>query len=278
MARVLLTGATGFVGRHILKLLEMQGHDVVLVLRPNWQDRITIDTERTRVIETPDLFAMMPDWWRVALAGVDTVIHAAWYAEPGLYLTSSKNIDCLCGTLQLAKAATQSGVKRFVGLGTCIEYRISDDPLSLETSLEPTTPYSAAKVAAYHTLREWFTYKDVSFLWCRLFYLYGEGEHPKRLVPYLHEKLKNGEVADLTSGKQVRDFIDVKQAARMIVTGSLSSVQGAANICTGQGRSVKQLAEEIADTYGCRDLLNFGARPDNLVDPPCIIGVPTRFN
>lgn len=278
MARVLLTGATGFVGRQILKLLQAQGHDVVLVLRPNWQDRIAINPNRTRVIETPDLFAMTSAWWSDALKGVDTVIHAAWYAEPGLYLTSSKNIDCLCGTLQLAKAARQSGVKRFVGLGTCIEYEISQNPLSLETPLEPTTPYSAAKVAAFHTLQQWFLHEGVSFLWCRLFYLFGEGEHPKRLVPYLHDMLKQGEVADLTSGNQIRDFIEVKRAAQMIVDGSFSQTEGAANICTGQGRTVRDLAEEVADVYGRRDLLNFGARPDNLVDPPSIVGIPTDFS
>jgi dTDP-6-deoxy-L-talose 4-dehydrogenase (NAD+) len=277
MAHVLLTGATGFVGRHILKRLEADGHKILLTVRPNWQDRISINKNQTRILETDDLFQEDANWWYDALDGIDTVIHAAWYAEPGVYLTSEKNLDCLCGTLQLAKAAAARKLDRFVGLGTCIEYEISENPLSLDTPLDPTTPYSAAKVAAFHTLQQWFSHADISFLWCRLFYLFGEGEHPKRLVPFLHDKLKRAEVVDLTSGAQVRDFIDVKAAAKMIVNGAFSQTQGAANICTGQGRTVRELAEEIADIYGRRDLLNFGARPDNLVDPPYIVGVPTVF-
>ena len=95
MAHILLTGATGFVGKQILKLLEAQGHDILLVLRPKWQDRISFDANRTRVLETQDMFAEKSDWWYDALDGIDAVIHSAWYAEPGLYLTSSKNIACI---------------------------------------------------------------------------------------------------------------------------------------------------------------------------------------
>lgn len=277
MARIVLTGATGFVGRQILKVLEHQGHDIRIIVRPGWQDRLSINPHQTTVVQTPDLFAEPVDWWQDALQGIDTVVHAAWYAEPGIYLTSPKNLECLTGTLNLAKAVALSGTPRFVGLGTCIEYQLSDNLLTLDTPLDPTTPYSAAKVAAFYALREHFKHSGTGFLWCRLFYLYGEGEDPRRLVPYLHEKLRHGAVADLSSGHQIRDFIDVKDAAEMIVAGALSQSEGAANICTGQGRSVKELALEIGRYYGRTDLLNFGARPDNLVDPPRIIGRPTQF-
>ena len=277
MERILLTGATGFVGRQILKVLESKGHEILVIARPDWRNRIEVDQKLTQITETRDMFQETHDWWCNVLQDVDTVIHAAWYAEPGEYLTSPKNLDCLIGTLQLAKAATASNIKRFVGLGTCIEYQLSDNILTLETPLEPTTPYSAAKVAAYQSLLEYFTHSDTGFLWCRLFYLYGEGEDPRRLVPFLHEKLGKGEIADLSSGTQIRDFIDVGDAAEMIVAGALGQINGAANICTGHGRSVKDLAHEIAAIYGREDLLNFGARPDNLVDPPIIIGQPTTF-
>ncbi len=278
MAKVLLTGATGFIGRQVLKILEAQGHEISIVVRPNWQDRITIKAGQTHVIETHDLFAEDSNWWSDALSDIQIVIHSAWYTEPGIYLTSPKNTACLNGTIKLAKAAKERGIKRFVGLGTCIEYEISEKTLTLETPLKPTTPYSDAKVKTYNALTKCFENTETSFLWCRVFYLYGEGEDPRRLVPFLHEKLKKGEVADLTSGQQIRDFIDVKDAAQMIIDGAFSSIEGPSNICTGIGRSVRKLAEEIADTYKRRDLLNFGARPDNLVDPPRIIGKPTDFS
>lgn len=277
MGRILLTGATGFVGRQILKVLESQGHETHIIVRPGWKKRIEISNKLTQVIETPDLCQETFDWWCNVLQDITTIIHAAWYAEPGKYLTSPKNLDHLINILQLAKAANAAQVRRFVGLGTCIEYQLTDEILTLETPLEPTNPYSAAKVAAYHSLLQYFAHTDINFLWCRLFYLYGDGEDTRRLVPYLHQKLSRGEVADLSSGTQIRDFIDVKDAAKMIVDGTFSQETGVANICTGQGRSVKKLAQEIASIYDREDLLNFGARPDNLVDPPIIIGQPTIF-
>ena len=222
MGRVLLTGATGFVGRQILKVLESQGHETRIIVRSGWRKRIEISDKLTQVVETPDLCNESFDWWCNVLQDIDTIIHSAWYAEPGKYLTSPKNLQYLINILQLAQAANATQVKRFVGLGTCIEYKITDEILTLETPLEPTTPYSAAKVAAYHSLHQYFAYTDINFLWCRLFYLYGDGEDVRRLVPYLHQKLSRGEVANLSDGKQIRDFIDVKDAAKMIVDGTFS--------------------------------------------------------
>jgi dTDP-6-deoxy-L-talose 4-dehydrogenase (NAD+) len=201
------------------------------------------------------------------------VIHLAWYAEPGRYLQSPLNIDCLTGTLNLAKGAAAVHVRRFVGIGTCFEYDVSVGRLAVDTPLRPTTPYAGAKAAAYLALSTWLPEQGVEFAWCRLFYLYGDHEDPRRLVPYIRNRLANGEVAELTSGQQIRDFVDVRDAGRMIVDVALGARQGAANVCSGVPISVRELAERVADQLGRRDLLRFGARPDNLVDPPVVVGV-----
>ena len=86
-------------------------------------------------------------------------------------------------------------------------------------------------------------------------------------------RLKAGQPAELSSGTQIRDFLDVREAGRMIVEAALGPVQGPVNICSGKPITVRQLAETIADEFGRRDLLRFGARPDNLVDPPCVVGI-----
>jgi dTDP-6-deoxy-L-talose 4-dehydrogenase (NAD+) len=225
------------------------------------------------VVTTPDLFAESADWWATVCKGVDTVIHVAWYAEPGKYLESSKNLDCLMGTLQLAKGAAQVGVTRIVGIGTCFEYDLTGGMLAIETPLRPLTPYAGAKAAAFMALSQWAPKQGIEFAWCRLFYLHGEGEDSRRLVPYLRSKLAAGEPAELTSGNQIRDFIDVREAGRIIAETALGHAQGAVNICSGMPITVRQLAESIADEYGRRDLLRFGARQDNLIDPPCVVGV-----
>jgi dTDP-6-deoxy-L-talose 4-dehydrogenase (NAD+) len=270
---VLLTGATGFVGRQVLRALEERGVQVRAVVRDGKQGQIaTLDGIET-VVTTPDLFAENADWWADVSKSIDTIIHVAWYAEPGKYLQSAKNLDCLTGTLQMAKGAARAGVKRFIGIGTCFEYDLGGGMLSVETPLRPLTPYAGTKAAAFMALSQWLPLQGVEFAWCRLFYLYGEGEDERRLVPYLRTKLIAGEPAELTSGSQIRDFLDVREAGRMIVEIALSDAQWPVNICSGIPITVRQLAEQIADEYGRRDLLKFGVRPDNFIDPPCVVGV-----
>lgn len=270
---ILLTGASGFVGRQVLCSLAERGKRVRVVVREGKQHLFAHGEAIESVLTTCDLFAENAAWWREVCKGVDTVIHAAWYVEPSDYLQSPKNLDCLVGTLQLSAGAAKAGVRRFVGIGTCFEYDFSSGMMAIDTPLQPQTPYAAAKAAAFMALSQCLPQMGIDFLWCRLFYLYGDGEHPRRLVPYLRSRLAAGKSAELTSGNQIRDFLDVHEAGRMIVNSALSENRGAINICSGKAITIRQLAENIADEYGRRDLLNFGARADNIVDPPCIVGV-----
>ena len=191
-----------------------------------------------------------------------------------MYLTSARNCDCLTGSLRLAEALADIGGRRFVGVGTCFEYDLTQGKLSVATPLKPQTLYAACKASVFHVLTHLLPTRRVEFAWCRLFYLYGESEDPRRLVPYLRDRLSAGEVAELTSGAQIRDFLDVREAGAMVADAALSHRTGPMNICSGVPITVRQLAERIADEFGRRDLLRFGARPDNLVDPPCVVGVP----
>lgn len=277
MGLVLLTGATGFVGRQILRGLTKQGLSVRLVIRDGKQGDVANLKGIESVVTSLDIFSETFEWWASVCKGVETVIHAAWYAEPGKYLQSEKNIDCLIGTLNLAKGAAKAQVRRFVGIGTCSEYDLTAGMIPIETPLNPTTPYAAAKAACFIALTQLLPQQNVGFVWCRLFYLYGEGEDSRRLVPYLREKLSSGEIAELTSGDQVRDFLDVSVAGEMIVKIALSQKQGAVNVCSGIPITVRELTERIADEYGRRDLLKFGIRSENLFDPSCVVGVKCEF-
>ena len=205
--------------------------------------------------------------------GVDRIIHLAWYVEPGEYLNSLQNLECLTGSLNLALASIGSGVTKFVGIGTCFEYDLEGCiPRDLDAKLNPNTIYASAKASLYFLLQNMFKLSEIDFAWARLFYLYGEGEDVRRLAPYLHRQLSNGLIAELTSGNQIRDFIDVKLAAQQIVEATFNSATGAINICSGKGKSIRQFAEEIADLYGAHDLLKFGARQENITDPQYVVG------
>ena len=109
---ILLTGATGFVGRQILRALEERGRRVRAVVRDGKQGQVVGKAAVDSTVASPDIFAENAAWWADVCAGVDTVIHAAWYAEPQHYLQSPKNRDCLSGTLRLAQGAVQAKVRR----------------------------------------------------------------------------------------------------------------------------------------------------------------------
>ena len=269
---VLLTGATGFVGRQVLHSLAASGAKVRVVIRAGSESRLP-DSPIESIVVSDDIFTQSAVWWGKVCEGIDTVVHVAWYAEPGKYLQSPLNLNCLTGTLSLAQGAAQAKVRRFVGVGTCFEYELSTLPLAIDAPLRPLTPYAGAKAAAFMALEHWLPTQAIEFAWCRLFYLYGEGEDERRLVPYLRASLATGQIAELTSGTQVRDFLDVKDAGEMIVDTVLGVRCGAVNICSATPTTVRQLAEKIADEYKGRHLLKFGARPDNLIDPPCVLGV-----
>lgn len=274
MKTILLTGAIGFVGKQIFKALSASNIRIVPVVRIGKESSFQGHPNVERIVCSPDIFQESTSWWAEQCKGIDVVIHAAWYVEPGEYLQSSKNMDCLVGSMNLAKGAAIAGVKRFVGVGTCFEYDLPAGVLSIDTPLNPLTPYAGAKAALYMGLSHWLPEQSVEFAWCRLFYLYGEGEDERRLVPYLHKQLATGEAAELTSGKQIRDFLDVSEAGRVVADVAVAERNGPINVCSGQPITVRQLAEQIADAYGRRDLLKFGSRPDNLVDPPCVLGIP----
>jgi len=274
MRTFLLTGATGFVGKHILRELVARGVNVRVLVRDQTRLPEIAKQKQIEVFAVADLFAEEPARLEQLVANCHTLIHSAWYAEPGKYLTSPINLSCLEGTLRLASAFSRVGGKRFVGLGSCAEYEFSESPLTIETPLKPSTLYAACKASTFQVLSHFFGIVGVSFAWCRLFYLYGEGEDKRRLVPYIRKQLQAGEPALLTTGTQIRDFIEVREAARLIVDASSSDVEGALNICTGIPTTVRELAELVATEYGGTHLLRFGARLDNLYDPASVVGMP----
>lgn len=276
MTTVLLTGASGFVGRQVMTSLLSRNISVKIVLRSGKDAPRFEFKEPQSIIWSDDIFAEQNEWWDQHLTGIDTVIHCAWYAEPGVYLQSEKNLLCLQGTIRLAEAAARNGVTRFVGVGTCFEYDVSKGLLDIDTPLLPQNLYASTKAATYLVLTQLFKLHEISFTWARLFYLFGEGEDPRRLFPFVHQSLQRGVEVELTEGTQIRDYIDVKDAGKQLVQLSLSSHQGPANICSGMPKTVRQICESIADEYGLRHLLKFGKRPPNTTDPPCVVGVRTN--
>lgn len=252
--KFLVTGGCGFVGRHIVDTLISRGYEVRTVIRIGSSVPLP-KKERIDYIESKDIFNEDEDWWRQALLDIDYFIHVAWYVNPKDYLNSDKNIDSLIGTLKIARAAVETRVKKFVGIGTCFEYKESFENLDISSPLFPATLYAATKVSAYYVLMHFFQATNTKFLWCRLFYLYGSGEKKQRLVPHIIDSIAQNRVVELTSGEEIKDYMDVHLAAKQIVDAAVGEYTGAINICSGVGVSVYDFAVSIASKWNKASLI-----------------------
>jgi dTDP-6-deoxy-L-talose 4-dehydrogenase (NAD+) len=275
--KVLVTGGTGFVGRKLVGRLDSLDVELVLPVREQSRQGLPVLRAGHEVLHTEDLFAETPARLLEMCSGVDVVVHGAWSLEPGQYLESPNNFDCLEGTVRLGEAAALAGVSRFVGIGTCFEYEMDTRPIETGSRLLPLNSYAATKALSFLLLRDIFSQTATEFAWCRLFYLLGEGEDPMRLGEFVRSRLAAGKSCSLSHGNQVRDYMDVADAAESIAKVATGRQVGEINICSGVGRSVRQIVESIADEFERRDLLLFGDREESGFDPPYLVGVPTRL-
>lgn len=271
--RILLTGATGFIGTHILKYLLVHRYTVIPIVRQRSIHKLPRSPYLKRPLITENLFLENAEWWKKNSREADILIHLAWYAKPEKYLYSKINYDCLVGTLIMARALAEKGIKHFVGVGTCLEYKKSNKPVSVNSPLSAACPYSACKLATFIALEHCLQLHGTTFAWCRVFHLFGEGEHRQRLIPTLHRRLRKGLTVKLTSGEQVRDFMNVQNAAKIISKIALKKKEGVFNICSGKPLKIKRLAKSIAKKYNRLNLLRFGKRKKLLFDPKFIVGI-----
>ncbi len=266
----LITGANGFIGKHIVKKLSLCGFQLKTIVREG-SDTSFLKKNNIKIIETKNLFQESREWWEDILVDVDILFHLAWYVNPKDYLDSYQNIECLIGTIKIAKIASERNVKKFIGLGTCFEYEESLKDLTVDSPLNPKTLYAATKVSTYYILLNLLKFSNTKFLWCRLFYLYGDGEKSGRLVPYIINNLKKNKYVELKTPNNIIDYLDVEKAAEQIIRASLSDQEGSINICSGIGISVREFALSLALNYKKTHLIKEFI---NTIEQKRIVGKP----
>jgi len=274
--RVLVTGATGFIGQHLPALLQARGFETHITARGALPETAGITTHGVDLLRQDEAQRLIKD------IRPDIIIHTAWYVAHGRFWTAPENTDWLEASTALAAYAAEAGTRRFVGLGTCAEYatEAGDDayPWPETRPIAPATPYGEAKATLARRLKEMTEGRArFSFAWARLFHLFGPGENPARLVPSIMLALREGREAQCASGRPVRDFISTQNAAAAITALATSQVTGPVNIGSGAPISIAAMARLIAEITGRPYLLRLGALPDRPNEPPYMVGHTGRL-
>jgi len=274
--RILVTGATGFIGRHIPALLQARGYETHITARNVLPTPPGITAHGVDLLHQDNAQRLIRD------IRPDIVIHTAWYVAHGRFWTAPENTDWLEASTALAAYGAEAGARRFIGLGTCAEYatEAGDDafPWPEARRIAPATPYGEAKATLARRLAEMAEARaHFSFAWARLFHLFGPGENPARLVPSIMIALREGREAPCASGRPIRDFISTQNAAAAITAFATSDVTGPVNIASGAPISIAAMARLIANIAGRSDLLKIGTLPDRPNEAPYMVAHTGRL-
>ena len=271
--KVAVTGASGFIGRHVLKDLLEHGVEIVVMTRD--AARIAVLSKAMQIVEmdmahpTPDCFEQM--------GRPDVLIHLAWDGLPN-YKSLHHFETELPNQFRFLKLMIESGLPALLVTGTCFEYGMQSGALSAVMQTKPNNPYGYAKDALRQQLEFLRSIKPFKLTWGRLFYMYGDGQPSTSLYPKLREAVLRGDmVFNMSGGEQLRDYLPVDEVARQIVKLAVAQRDiGAVNICSGNPISVRRLVEQWCHENNWEIKLNLGHYPYPEYEPMAFWGVPSR--
>lgn len=274
--RVMVTGATGFVGWHVVNELLARGHTVVAIARDIKRAREMPWFDRVGFIQCDLHESFEPLLQPECLP--DAIVHLAWPGLPNYrdFFHISKNLPA---DLAFLEAAVKSGVPHLLVAGTCLEYGMQYGPLTEEMETYPSTPYGFAKDTLRKALQ--FLQKENPFTlqWMRLFYMYGEGQNRNSLLAQLDCSIDEGRsVFNMSAGDQLRDYLPVQEVAENFVFALQNpQLEGVINCCSGRPISVLDLVKQRRDVKASNIKLNRGYYPYTDYEPLAFWGVPSKL-
>jgi nucleoside-diphosphate-sugar epimerase len=273
MKRVLITGASGFLGRHCLPLLAEAGYEVHAVA-----SKRVGDTASTVTWHAADLLDRDQASRLISAVRPSHLLHLAWYAKPGAFWTSLENLGWLQASLGIAAEFERCGGRRMVVAGTCAEYDWSHGFCTEGvTPLAPATLYGMCKHSLEQTLAVFAGQTGLSFAWGRLFLLYGPHEPREKLVASVIGSLLAGQVARCSDGRQVRDFLHIEDAARGFLSLLESDRDGQFNVASGAPVTVLEVVTRIGELLERSDLISAGTHGSSESEPPLIVANTRRL-
>jgi len=280
MAKVLVTGATGFIGRHIIDyLISLGGHELITTSIESKGDAENIfpSIKNTEYI-SKDLNQKEENYYSF-FKSPDCLIHLSWEGLPNYYelFHIERNLPA---NFYFIKNMIQNGLKDITITGTCFEYGMQNGCLSEDIPTAPVTYYGLAK----DTLRKFIellhnTY-SFNMKWVRIFYPFGHGQNKKSLWGQMHDVIAtNAKEFNMSQGEQLRDYLSVEKTAEYIVSCALQNeITGIINCCSGKPVSVRKFVEGFFEQRGYPIKLNLGFYPYSSYEPLAFWGNISRLS
>jgi nucleoside-diphosphate-sugar epimerase len=264
--KIFLTGATGFIGSHLLNIAVSEGFEIIALRRS--------EKSIPKIKIEGDVFWLNKSYEEITiedLFGVDIVIHLAAHSANVPYDTLENCIELnVLQPLKMFEKAKEAGIKNFIVAGSCFEYGKSGENyefIPIDAPLEPTQTYPASKAISSIAFFQFAIQNRIKLSYLRIFQVFGEGELESRLWPSLKKAAMNGEDFPMTKGEQIRDFIYVKDVASRFVLEAkeifkredLSPIQ--INVGSGKPQTIRDFSEYWWNQWGAKGKLIIGAFP-----------------
>jgi nucleoside-diphosphate-sugar epimerase len=273
MKKVLLTGASGFIGRNTILGLLARDYEVHAISSHPLTDLPGLFSYSCNLLNPAQTSKL------VNQVAPTHLLHFAWYTEPCKYWTSDLNIEWTKASLHLLKEFIDRGGQRVVMSGSCAEYDWTYDMChERETPLNPSTLYGECKASLSRIVEAYTKQMGCSSAWGRIFLLYGPHEYSQRLVPSVVQRLLKGEIAECSHGKQIRDLLHVEDVADAFVSLLNSDITGPVNIASGQAVSLKEVINKIARKLEAEQGVRFEAIPAAKNDAPKVVADVKRLS
>jgi len=270
--KVLVTGASGFIGRQCCVQLDALGYEVHAV-SSKAQPENTIHWHKADLLDSQQCVKL------IGLIKPTLLLHLAWYVEPVKYWNSINNFHWVSASLNIIEEFAKSGGSRVVVAGTCAEYDWGYKKYNENTTpLVPASLYGTCKHSLQLMLASYADLKGLSFAWGRIFSIYGPHEHPKRLFASVIQALLQGQEVKCNNGELIRDYLHVNDVASAFVALLKNDIQGPVNIGSGSGLKLKDILGKIEKRihkFGC---LEINSKSISNKEAPIIIADTKRIN
>jgi nucleoside-diphosphate-sugar epimerase len=275
--KIFITGGTGFIGSHVVRAVLGAGHEVIVLKR-----------EKSSVARCADFLNQVlwlnldaSDWSnRVIAEKPEAIIHCAWAgvsaAERADWKLQAANLALFAEMLRIASTVN---IKRFIAFGSQAEYGSINGRVGENHPCKPDTAYGATKLACLMLLEGFARQQKISYIWLRLFSIYGPGEGEEWFIPSLIRQMKLGQSPQLSGCEQRYDYLHVHDlmAGVLAVLGQ-SEKNGVFNLSSNTSLPLKQVVQLIKEYTACDIEPAFGALPYRPGQSMHMEGDSTRFN